>query len=63
MHDEKRQDRVDPQNLPTPKKVGEPGRTPGTAEGGERDEPRHNRKEPGRTPGTAEGGVIEPSRH
>lgn len=47
-----------------PKRQAEPGRTPGTAEGGTDDERRRKElEEPKRTPGSAEGGVVGPPRH
>jgi hypothetical protein len=43
---------------------GEPGRTPGLAEGADGEERKMPQGEPGPTPGSAEGGGLdEPSRH
>jgi hypothetical protein len=43
---------------------GEPGRTPGQAEGADGEERKMPQREPGPTPGSAEGGPFdEPSRH
>lgn len=58
--------RTQPESERGPDRMGNPGRTPGTAEGGTEDEKRRRDvQEPARTPGSAEGGVRDdgPARH